>query len=307
MTTERSPMPDALGSDQPEALLRALVLCDLVDSTTLVERLGDQTATELIRRHDRMARDIMQRHVGREIDKTDGFLILFDRPIEAVAFALEYQRELRALAEETKEPLSARVGIHVGDVMMWDNAPADVARGAKSIEVEGLTKPVAARLMALARPGQILMSGVAQALTQRGEGELRAGAGNVRWVAHGRYHLKGLPDPIAVFEVGEVGIAPMRAPPASAKSWPAKPMWRRPISVGAAAMVLLVAGTVSVYMSMHSEPALAFKERDWLIIGDLVNINADKSFDAPLGAAFRIGIEESHFVNEAPRSLSRTN
>ena len=36
-------------------ILKALVLCDLVDSTSLVEYLGDQTAAELIRRHDRMA------------------------------------------------------------------------------------------------------------------------------------------------------------------------------------------------------------------------------------------------------------
>ena len=45
----------------------------------------------------------------------------------------------------------------------------------------------------------------------------------------------------------------------SAKASPARPLWRRPISVGAAALVLLVAGSVSVYLSMHSEPALAFK------------------------------------------------
>src|SRR5690349_6824042 len=131
------------------ALLRALVLCDLAESTGLVERLGDKAAAELIRKHDRVVRVALQRHGGREIDKTDGFLLLFERPIEAVAFALEYQRGLRALAEETKQPLSARVGIHVGDVMVWDNVPADVARGAKPMEVEGLAKPVAARLMGL--------------------------------------------------------------------------------------------------------------------------------------------------------------
>ena len=149
MTAERSLMPDALGSDQPEALLRALVLCDLVDSTALVERLGDQTASELIRRHDRMAR---VRHasvtVAARSTRPTGFSFCSTGRSQAVAFALDYQRELRALAEESKQPLSARVGIHVGDVMVWDNAPADVARGAKPIEVEGLAKPVAARLMA---------------------------------------------------------------------------------------------------------------------------------------------------------------
>ena len=32
----------------------------------------------------------MQRHGGREIDKTDGFLVLFERPVQAVGFALGY-------------------------------------------------------------------------------------------------------------------------------------------------------------------------------------------------------------------------
>jgi putative peptide modification system cyclase len=286
--------------DRRGTLLRALVLCDLADSTALVERLGDQAAAELMRRHDRMARLAMQRHGGREIDKTDGFLVLFERPIDAVAFALDYQRELRALAVETAQPMAARVGIHVGDVMVWDNAPADVAQGAKPMEVEGLAKPVAARLMGMARPGQILLSGVAQTLAQRAEAELRMHAPTARWASHGQYHLKGLPDPLAVFEVGEDGIAPMRAPPNSPKAWRAKPWWRRPVSLAVAAATLLATATVPLYVSMRSEPVLAFNERDWVVIGDLVNVNADKSLDAALGTAFRIGMEESRFINVVP-------
>ena len=41
---------------RPDPVLRTLVLCDLADSTALVERLGDQRAAELLRRHDRLAR-----------------------------------------------------------------------------------------------------------------------------------------------------------------------------------------------------------------------------------------------------------
>jgi class 3 adenylate cyclase len=103
MNAEPSPTHGKVRDETIGTVLRALVLCDLADSTTLVERLGDKTAAELIRRHDRLVRVALQRHGGREIDKTDGFLLLFERPIEAVAFALEYQRGLRALAEESKE------------------------------------------------------------------------------------------------------------------------------------------------------------------------------------------------------------
>ena len=168
------------------ALLRALVVCDLVGSTALVERLGDGAAARLMRSHDQLSRAAMRRHGGREIDKADGFLVLFDRPVQAISFALEYQREIKALAAESKQALRARVGIHVGDVIAWDNDAADVKQGAKITEIEGLAKPIAARLMALALPDQILVSGVTYALTQPSKGELGTSDDGVRCVSAGR-------------------------------------------------------------------------------------------------------------------------
>ena len=100
-------------------VLCTLVLCDLVDSTALVERLGDQAGAALMRRHDRLARDLMHRHGGREIDKTDGFLVLFERPIQGVAFALDYQRELRELGKEQGFALRARAGIAYDRVLFF--------------------------------------------------------------------------------------------------------------------------------------------------------------------------------------------
>src|SRR5947207_812603 len=69
---------------------RTLLLTDLVDSTRLTETLGDRRAADIGARHDRLARDLLKRHGGREMDKTDGFLLLFERPIDAVAYALDY-------------------------------------------------------------------------------------------------------------------------------------------------------------------------------------------------------------------------
>ena len=193
-------------------LLRTLALCDLVDSTGMVERLGDQRTAALMRRHDRLARDLLHRYSGQEIDKTDGFLVLFERPIQAIAFALAYQRELKLLGEAEQVPLQARVGVHVGDVMVWQNTPGDVVQGAKPVEVEGLVKPVTARLASLALPGQILVSGVATSLAQRAQDELGAAATRARWINHGRYLFKGVPEPLVVYEIGEPGIAPLRLP-----------------------------------------------------------------------------------------------
>src|SRR5437764_3690098 len=149
-------MPATLGTSNPA--IRTLLLCDLVASTQLVERLGDSTAANLLTRHDRVARDLLSTFNGREIDKSDGFLLLFERPIEAVRFAMAYQAELRVLGASFDVPMTARVGIHLGEVMLRENSPRDVARGAKPLEVEGLAKATAARVMSLAGNGRTLLT-----------------------------------------------------------------------------------------------------------------------------------------------------
>jgi eukaryotic-like serine/threonine-protein kinase len=95
-------MPDSKVSSP---LLRTLLASDLVDSTRLLERLGDQRAAELFARHDRGARDLMEVHRAREIDRTDGFLLAFDRPISAVEYALAYHDHLARLGVEMDVPL----------------------------------------------------------------------------------------------------------------------------------------------------------------------------------------------------------
>jgi len=291
----QSAMPASAAASVP--LLRTLVLCDLVDSTALVERLGDQRAAELIRKHDRVVRALLSAQGGREIDKTDGFLAMFDRPIQAVAFAIDYQRGLRQLNANEKTALGARVGIHVGDVLTWDNTPADVAQGAKLTEVEGLVKPITSRLMQLALPGQILLSGVAYSLAHRAQGELGERLATVRWRTHGRYRFKGIPDPIPVFEVGEEGHAPLKPPPWSGKAHREVPFWRRPATVAAEGALLAALVAIPLWYVFKPAPAIAFANRDWVVVGDLKNLTGQASFDESLETAFRIGLEQSRYVN----------
>src|ERR1035438_8067350 len=121
--------------------VRALLLTDVVDSTKLAVGLGDAAMAEVWAAHDRVARDLLPTWRGREIDKSDGMLLLFEAAADAVGYALAYHRSLAALPM----PLKARVGLHVGPVTLRENSAQDVARGAKPLEVEGLAKPTAAR------------------------------------------------------------------------------------------------------------------------------------------------------------------
>jgi putative peptide modification system cyclase len=277
-------------------LLRTLLACDLVESTSLTEQLGDRSIADFMHQLDRQVRDLLERHGGTEIDKTDGFLLMFDRPIPAVAFALDYQRMLHNLGLAEFLPLKARIGIHVGDVVLWRNAANDVARGAKPIEVEGLVKPVASRLMGLALPGQILLSGVARALALRAQDELEIDF-PPQWRMHGRYCFKGVAEPVPVFEVGETGIAPLRAPAYSGKAYREVPWWRRPSLLVVEGAVLLAAVLIPVWLSLRSPPVIAFADRDWVVVGNLKNLTDEHRFDEALETAFRLGLEQSHFVN----------
>jgi predicted ATPase/class 3 adenylate cyclase len=170
--------------------IKALLLTDVVDSTRLSETLGDSAMAELWAAHDRVSRALLAPWRGREIDKTDGMLLLFDSATDAVGYAMEYHRALAALPTL----LTSRVGLHVGAVILRENAPDDIARGAKPLEVEGLAKPVAARVMALARGGQTLLSVAARDDLGRTEHKL---------VSHGHWQIKGVSDPIELFEIGE--------------------------------------------------------------------------------------------------------
>ena len=170
--------------------LRALLLTDVVDSTKLAESIGDEAMAEVWTSHDRVARDLLPKFRGREIDKTDGMLMLFDGAADAVAYALAYHHALAGLSV----PLKARAGVHVGAVTLRENSAADIALGAKPIEVEGLAKPTAARVMSLARGGQILLT--TEAREDLGKTDLKV-------VSHGHWMVKGVADPIELFEVGD--------------------------------------------------------------------------------------------------------
>ena len=276
--------------------LRTLLLTDLCDSTSLVERIGDVEAATLFRDHDRLVLDLQQRWRGRLIDRSDGMLLLFERPIDGLGFALDYMRGLREMGSSRRLDLKARAGLHVGEVLTWRNSDEAVSVGAKPLEVEGLAKPMAARLMAMARPGQILLSAVAEPLAHRAARELGERGQHLLWKSHGRWRFKGVPDSQQIYEVGEPGIAPLRAPPHTPKAWRDIPLWRRPAALAAEAAILAGIG-VGVWFATRPAPAIAFNQRDWVVVADLRNLTGQTVLDDSLEQAFRISLGQSRYVN----------
>jgi len=185
----------------------ALLMTDLVDSTAWAQRLGEAAHGALWQAHDDSARALLARHRGREIDKSDGFLLLFEHPADALAFAGAYHAALAALPQ----PCEARAALHLGPLTLRPNDPAAVAQGAKPLEVDGLAKPVTARLLAMAQAGQTLLSEAAQ---QALASQLPAES----FCAHGHWRFQGVLEPLAVYEALPPGQAP-RPPAAGTKAY----------------------------------------------------------------------------------------
>ena len=177
----------------------ALLVIDVVDSTAVGNRVGDVRMSTWWVAHDRAARDLLRSWRGREIDRSDGFFLLFDLVADALGYARDYHRLLAGLQTPPEPPLKARAGIHVGELLLRANPPPDVAQGAKPLEADGIAKAVAARVMSLARGAQTLLT--ADARDAWVPDPKRAPSAQLR--SHGHWQLKGLSAPLELLEAGD--------------------------------------------------------------------------------------------------------
>ena len=147
-------------------VLATLLFTDVVDSTSLAAELGDARWRELLSRLFEAIRGELERFGGREVDTTgDGMLVTFDGPARALHCAAAL---LRCAANND---VQIRVGVHVGEVELV------------GADVRGIAVHEAARVMAAAEPGEIIVSELTRAL---------AGATGLRFEDRGYRELKGL-------------------------------------------------------------------------------------------------------------------
>ena len=152
--------------DAGERVVATVLFTDIVDSTALLQRMGDAAWKDLLRRHNISLRDDLNSFRGREVSTTgDGFLAVFDGATRAVRCAGAMTRSAAELG------LRIRVGIHTGEVEFVGS------------DVRGLAVHAAARMMSLAGPDEVLVSATTRDLTE--------GSGLVLEEA-GTHELKGL-------------------------------------------------------------------------------------------------------------------
>jgi serine/threonine protein kinase/class 3 adenylate cyclase len=195
--------------------LLALVFTDLVSSLRLKQQLGDFQAVALMKDEQRSVRLLLSGFTdGEEIGTAgDSFFVVFARPSDAVRFALLLHAGDRELCRTAPQPLTTRIGIHVGEVLITEGD-----EGKKGKDIFGMQVDACARIMGLAEGGQTLLSRFAfDNARQVLSGRDLSGIGALAWVNHGTYELAGLDDPVELCEVGEVGLAPLKPPKDSDK------------------------------------------------------------------------------------------
>ena len=152
---------------EPERALATVLFTDIVESTKRAAALGDRQWRDMLERHDQLVRRQLERHRGRLVQTTgDGVLATFDGPARAIRYAGSLRDALRSL------DLEIRAGIHTGEVELRGN------------DLAGIAVHIAARVQALARPSEVLVS--------RTVVDLVAGSG-IEFEDRGEQELKGVP------------------------------------------------------------------------------------------------------------------
>ena len=166
-----------------------LLFTDVEGSTLLLERLGAERFAEVLALHRRLLREAFARHGGYEVDEEgDAFLVAFPAAGAAVAAAAEAQQGLASVVWPIEGGLRVRMGVHTGE-------PLPVPPKYVGMDVHR-----AARIMAAAHGGQVLVSETTAALLD-----------GVALRDLGPQRLKDLLEPIRLYQL-EVDGLPVEFP-----------------------------------------------------------------------------------------------
>jgi adenylate cyclase len=168
-----------------ERRLAAIMAADVAGYSRLMSADEEGTLARLLAHRREVIDPQVREHGGRIVKTTgDGFLIEFASVVDAVRCAAEMQRAMaeRNASVATDQRIEFRIGIHQGDIIVEDG------------DIFGDGVNVAARLEALAAPGEIYVSGRVQ--------EDVAGRIDLPLVNLGERALKNIRRPIRVYRVG---------------------------------------------------------------------------------------------------------
>jgi class 3 adenylate cyclase len=138
----------------------------------MLDRLGDEAAHGVRRRHFALLRRAVHQYDGREVKSLgDGLMIFFETPQVAAVAALAMQRAV----SECEDAAELRIGIASGEAIREDD------------DYFGRPVVIAKRLCDAAAPGETLLAEQARGLMADA---------SVERIGRGPLKLKGLSDPV---------------------------------------------------------------------------------------------------------------
>jgi class 3 adenylate cyclase len=158
---------------EPDRVLATVMFIDICGSTERAAELGDAHWRDLLEAHQAAVRRDLDRFRGREVKTLgDGSLVTFDGPARAIQCGHAIAQTAQSLG------LEDRIGIHSGEVEVMDG------------DVGGIAVHIAARVGALAGPGEVLVTSTVK--------DLVAGS-PIQFEDRGARELKGVPDDWRLF------------------------------------------------------------------------------------------------------------
>src|SRR3989441_9188566 len=198
---------EARGVTEGERKTITALFADLKGSTALIEGLDPEEARGILDPALRLMMEAVHRYEGYVAQALgDGIFALFgapiaheDHPQRALYAALRMQEEMRRYADTLREkgypPLMMRVGVNTGEVVVRSIHKEDLHTDYVPV---GHSTNLAARMEQLAAPGSILVTEQTYKLT----------AGYFEFKALGKTQVKGVEEPLSVYEV--LGAGPLR-------------------------------------------------------------------------------------------------
>ena len=166
------------GAAPSNRVLSTVLFTDIVGSTERAGQLGDEAWTAALAAHNRLVERYVAGARGVVVKFTgDGALATFDGPARAINCACAIRDAVEDLGVEI------RAGLHTGEVELVDG------------DVHGIAVHIAARIMALAAAGEVLVSGVIPPLVL---------GSRIAFTDRGIHELKGLPDRWPVLAVRDI-------------------------------------------------------------------------------------------------------
>jgi class 3 adenylate cyclase len=182
-----------------------ILFTDLKGFTELTERRGERYALDLLKRHDEILVRAIEEDSGGLVVKHigDSIMAVFSEPSTAVERALRIQERIRAHNEGNPDDdgLAVRIGLHMGQVAVENQT---------QIDLFGRHVNRASRVEGLADAGQIYLT---YPVFDSARGWLASGTrGSLAWKSHGNWLLKGIKEPVAIYEVIDTRSGKPRPP-----------------------------------------------------------------------------------------------